>query len=180
MSITKKHLDDFFEKRNHLIRRLSQKEITKSSFLEHNYELIKNLNMKPFLNISSIEEGMYNYQYYNILAKYFKQKAVYYHNKKGKKRYLENLKKAENYYTQKDKQLLQIIKISSPENMEGYFVEMYSKKLNSNLFEIVLKNMDFAIFHSMNAEILKVLRQKNVFLETTKKSKIDDYINTNI
>ena len=104
MNIPTKQLEVFFKKRNDLISELSQGKIDKISFLEKNYELIQNLNMKPLLNISSLEEGMYNYQYYNILAKFFKQKSqLYSNNKKKQKKYNENLMKSNNYYAEKDK-----------------------------------------------------------------------------
>lgn len=181
MNIPKVQLELFFKKRNELIEKLSNKEIDKISFLEKNYELIQNLNMKPLLNISTIQEGMYNYQYYNILAKYFKQKSTLYsNNKKKQKKYNENIIKSNNYYAEKDKQLMKIVELADIENMESYFVEMHSKRLNESLFEIVLNNIDFAIFHSMNLEILTLLKKKNCFLEITKKSKIDEYVNTNI
>lgn len=181
MNIPNYQLQIFFQKRNELIRQLEKNTINKIEFLEQNYNLIQNLNMKPLLNISSIEEGMYNYQYYNILAKFFKQKAtLYYNNKKKKKKYAEYIMKSNNYYNEKDKQLLKIVELSKNDNIESYFVEMYSKKLNSNLFEIVLKNIEFAVFHSMDTKILKLLKEKNAFLDITKKSKIDNYVNTNI
>ncbi len=37
---------------------------------------------------------------------------------------------------------------------ESYFIDMNSKRLNKSLFEIVVKDVDFAIFHSMNIENL--------------------------
>lgn len=181
MNIPKTQLDIFFEKRNELIKDLSLGKIDKILFLEKNYNLIKDLNMKPLLNISSIKEGMYNYQYYNILAKYFRQKAsLYSNNKKFKKKYTENMNKSNNYYIEKDKQLFEIIKLSKSSDLESYFVKMHSKKLNNNLFEIVLKNTDFAIFHSINVKILNLLKERCVFLNEIKESKIDKYVNTNI
>lgn len=181
MNIPKFQLKLFLEKRNELIKKLSSREIDKISFLEQNYNLIKNLNMKPLLDISTIEEGMYNYQYYNILAKYYRQRATSCSsNKKKQKKYNENMNKSKNYYMQKDKQLLKMLKLVNSSQIESYFVKMHSKKLNNNLFEIVLKNIDFAIFHSMNIEILNLLKEKNVFLDIIKESKIDEYVNTNI
>lgn len=181
MNIPKSQLDLFFKKRNTLIEELSLGKIDKILFLEKNYNLIKDLNMKPLLNISSVKEGMYNYQYYNILAKYFRKKASLYSNsKKFKKKYIENMNKSNNYYIQKDKQLFELIKITDSSQIEAYFVKMHSKKLDKNLFEIVLKNVDFAIFHSMNMEILNFLKKKCVFFNEIKESRIDKYVNTNI
>ena len=173
MNIPTKQLEVFFEKRNDLISELSQGKIDKIAFLEKNYELIQNLNMKPLLNISSLEEGMYNYQYYNILAKFFKQKSQLYSNNK-------NLMKSNNYYAEKDKYLFRMIDFLDKDSSEAYFIDMNSKRLNSSLFEIVVKDVEFAIFHSMNEKILEKLYEKNIFINETRISKIDDYVNTNI
>lgn len=181
MNIPTKQLEVFFKKRNDLISELSQGKIDKISFLEKNYELIQNLNMKPLLNISSLEEGMYNYQYYNILAKFFKQKSqLYSNNKKKQKKYNENLMKSNNYYAEKDKYLFRMIDFLDKDSSEAYFIDMNSKRLNSSLFEIVVKDVEFAIFHSMNEKILEKLNEKNIFVNETRISKINDYVNTNI
>lgn len=181
MNIPTKQLEVFFKKRNDLISELSQGKIDKIAFLEKNYELIQNLNMKPLLNISSLEEGMYNYQYYNILAKFFKQKSqLYSNNKKKQKKYNENLMKSNNYYAEKDKYLFRMIDFLDKDSSEAYFIDMNSKRLNNSLFEIVVKDVEFAIFHSMNEKILEKLYEKNIFINETRISKIDDYVNTNI
>ena len=181
MNIPTKQLETFFKKRNDLIFELSDGKIDKISFLEKNYELIQNLNMKPLLNISTREEGMYNYQYYNILAKFFKQKSILYsNNKKKQKKYNENLMKSNNYYAEKDKYLLRMIDFLDENSTEAYFIDMNSKRLNNSLFEIVVKDVEFAIFHSMNIEILQKLKEKNIFVNEIRISKIDDYVNTNI
>mgnify|MGYP006892961287 CR=1 FL=1 len=181
MNIPTKQLEVFFKKRNDLISELSQGKIDKIAFLEKNYELIQNLNMKPLLNISSLEEGMYNYQYYNILAKFFKQKSQLYSNNKNKqKKYNENLMKSNNYYAEKDKYLFRMIDFLDKDSSEAYFIDMNSKRLNSSLFEIVVKDVEFAIFHSMNEKILEKLNEKNIFVNETRISKINDYVNTNI
>ena len=171
MNIPTKQLETFFKKRNDLIFELSDGKIDKISFLEKNYELIQNLNMKPLLNISTLEEGMYNYQYYNILAKFFKQKSILYsNNKKKQKKYNENLMKSNNIE----------LKNVGANTTEAYFIDMNSKRLNNSLFEIVVKDVEFAIFHSMNIEILQKLKEKNIFVNEIRISKIDDYVNTNI
>lgn len=181
MNIPTKQLEVFFKKRNDLISELSQGKIDKIAFLEKNYELIQNLNMKPLLNISSLEEGMYNYQYYNILAKFFKQKSqLYSNNKKKQKKYNENLMKSNNYYAEKDKYLFRMIDFLDKDFSEAYFIDMNSKRLNNSLFEIVVKDVEFAIFHSMNEKILEKLNEKNIFINETRISKINDYVNTNI
>jgi len=91
-----------------------------------------------------------------------------------------NLMKSNNYYAEKDKYLLRMIDFLDENSTEAYFIDMNSKRLNNSLFEIVVKDVEFAIFHSMNIEILQKLKEKNIFVNEIRISKIDDYVNTNI
>lgn len=180
MNIPKKQLSEFISRRQDLIKKLDEKLLSKTDFIEENYQLIQKLNMKPLLNISSIDEGIYNYQYYNILAKVFKQRAIYSNGKRKQKKYSENMQKSNNYYNQKDIQLMKLLEFVDFNEVEAYFINMHSKRLNSNIFEIVLNNVEMAIFHSMNPEILKFLKKNNIFIDEVRDSKINDYINNNI
>ena len=105
---------------------------------------------------------------------------LYSNNKKKQKKYNENLMKSNNYYAEKDKYLLKMIDFLDEKTTESYFIDMNSKRLNNSLFEIVVKDVDFAIFHSMNIEILQKLKEKNIFIDEIRISKINDYVNTNI
>ena len=88
--------------------------------------------------------------------------------------------KSNNYYAEKDKFLLKMIDFLDKNSTEAYFIVMNSKRLNNSLFEIVVKDVEFAIFHSMNVEILQKLKEKNIFIDEIRISKINDYVNTNI
>ena len=59
----------FFEKRHSLIIQFNNGDLTKKEFLQENFNFITSLNIKPFIKIDSFEKGMFNYQYYNSLAK---------------------------------------------------------------------------------------------------------------
>jgi len=64
-------LDLFFETRNNLIERYSSGEFSKKEFIELNYQFLQELNLEPFAGrIKSFKMGIYNYQYFNIMAKY--------------------------------------------------------------------------------------------------------------
>lgn len=180
MNIPQRQLQDFIKNRQHLIQKLDEGKLSKIDFIEENYNLIQKLNMKPLLDISSVEEGIYNYQYYNILAKIFKQRAIYSTGKKKEKKYNQNIKKSNNYYDQKDLQLKKLLNFVDFNEVDAYYIKMHSKRLNSNIFEIVLKNVTMAIFHSMNGDILKILKENNAFTDEIKDSKISEYINSNL
>ena len=97
----------FFEKRSSLIVKLEKSKISKRQFLESNYELVMKMNSRPFLRIDSYEMGMYNYQYYNVLAKYFSMLAKEIKGIRKRQRYYRDyINKSNNYYHEKDKAAL--------------------------------------------------------------------------
>lgn len=170
--------ENFFKRRSFLIKELEAGRLTKKQFLENNYNLVRRATMKPFLRIDSYEMGMYNYQYYNVLAKYYKMLAKDAKEAGRPDRYYrEYLNKGNNYYNEKDKATLSIIEFLDFENMEAYYIDVNSKSLNGKLFEIVLLNHEEAIFHSKSEKLLRILKEKNTFTNEMKKSIIDNYIN---
>lgn len=170
--------EDFFKHRDSLIIKYSDGAISKREFFEANFSSVQGMKMDPFEVIDSYEKGMYNYQYYNVLAKYYNMlsKEIEDGNDSFEK-YNEYIDKANNYYDKKDQSTLQLLKHLEFKNIEGYFITAESKFLNNKLYEIVLKSYDYAILHSKNTRLLRVLREEEVFIETKKKSIIDGYIN---
>lgn len=170
--------ETFFDERSSLIIQFGNGDITKKQFLEYNYDLVMNMHLKPFYKVDSYEKGMYNYQYYNVLAKYFKMMAKSVKNTRKHNRYYNYyLNKGNNYYHEKDKATLDLITYLEFKNMEAYYIKMNSKSLDDKLFEIVLLNYEEAIFHSKAIWLLDILKEKNVFKDKKKVSLIDGYIN---
>ncbi len=168
----------FFDKRSSLIVKYESGSITKREFLESNYNLVMKMNLKPFLRIDSYEMGMYNYQYYNVLAKYFTMMAKDIRCAKKRQRYYKYyLNKGNNYYHEKDKAVLNLLEYLNFKGVEAYYVDVNSKTLNNKLYEIVLLDYKEAIFHSKALWLLNILKEKGVFKDEKKKSLIDDYIN---
>ncbi|WP_242491851.1 DUF6648 family protein [Miniphocaeibacter massiliensis] len=176
MMSEKEIIKSFIEKRNTLINKLDSKEIDKNEFLVLNYQMVDKLSMKPFLKIDTVEKGIYNYQYYNILAKYHNYRANDYKGK-NKKKYNVEINKSSNYYSEKDKVTIEILRLINFENVESYYITMFSSRLKNNIFEIVLLDYEKAIFHSMNNIILQELKKNKVFSNIEKLSKIDSYVN---
>lgn len=178
MSI-KKEISLFFQKRNNLIDQLDNREIDKDQFIQGNLSLIQQLSMKPFAQITSFEEGMYNYQYYNTMAKYYHTLANDYKPYKSKQRkYQENFNKCKNFYAEKDKALERMLVLKEYKNMEAYYVSLYSSRLKNQLYEIVFLDEEKAVFHTLNSAILKLLKENHVFRDEVRESVISDYINT--
>lgn len=171
-------IESFFENRDRLIISHMNNEIDKKSFLELNYKYIISNRVKPFAMIDSFEKGMYNYQFYNVMAKYNKMLCQEI-RESGKNidfcaKYLNDVKY---YYDEKDKTIFRLLRFLKYKNVEAYFVSMESTALDGKLYEIVLKDYEFAVLHSCCEWILSVLRKENVFLNQTQKSVIDYYVN---
>lgn len=171
-----KSFDSFIDKRTDLITEYSKGHMTKKEFLDSNFNFLKEMGIRPFDEIDSFEKGMYNYQYYNVKAKYYGMKASDAREVNSSKyNYYRDMRNR--YYHEKDKSIMDFLKFLDYKDMEAYYVEMESEFLDDEIFEIVLLNHDKAIFHSKSHWILKKLRDKDVFIRGKKKSLIDDYIN---
>lgn len=170
--------EHFFEQRKALINQLEENKLSKSEYVEETYQFIKGLNLTPEDGpISSCEEGLYNYQYFNMMAKYYRQNAqlLKYRDPFKAKDYRDLVEK---YYKEKDKVTVRLLEYLKYEGVDGYYVHIKSRSLRGKLVEIVLKDFDLAVLHTLNERIVKKLRKHKVFMEGQHKSVIDDYINT--
>lgn len=170
--------EKFFEHRSYLIMQYENGDITKREFLEYNFNYIIQLNIKPFVNVDNYEKAMFNYQYYNGMAKYYRMLAKEVRNtKKHNKYYNYYLNLGNNNYNNKDNSLLSILKLQNFEHTEAYFIKMDSKALKYSLYEIVLTDKKEAIFHSKANWLLKILKEEKVFDDKIRSSIISQYIN---
>ncbi|MDU5912916.1 MAG: DUF6648 family protein [Anaerococcus vaginalis] len=171
-----KKLETFNKWRKESIDLLTEKKIGKNEFLEINYEYLVKLDLKPFSNISTILQAVYNYQYYNIMAKRSNQMALNLISKK-KKRYQQEINNRENYYYLKDIATEKLLDLIEYKDIEAYYIKLKSKRLTGEIFEIYLKDYDKLILHSKNKNLLKKLQEKKCFLDEAKISMIDSYVN---
>lgn len=148
--------------------------MTKSEYLKMNYDAVVYNTIKPFKNIDTVEKGLYNYQYYNALAKENRSIGSCYGNEfEIKKEYIE---KSDYYYRKKDKATLKVLKLLDYKGVEAYFVKVHSKNLKGKLFEIVLDDYNM-ILHSTSEVIRNLLIEEEVFYNESRISVIDGYIN---
>ena len=176
--VRKTTFDKFFEERDALIYLFSKGDISKKEFIEQHYSFIMRLNLKPFKLIDSFEKGIYNYQYFNAVAKYNKLRA---RDKKLAEKHpelikelLENVKAA---YKSKDDSVISLLRFLEYENSEAYYIKAKSEYLDNKLFEIILHDYEGVVFHSISRRLLEELKREGVFKEIRKKSKIDEYVN---
>lgn len=170
--------DKFFEHRSSLIMQYNNGDITKREFLRYNFDFMGQLNCEPFSQIDSYEKGMYNYQYYNGMAKYYRMLAKEVRNTKKHYRYYNHyLNLGNNYYHEKDRCILGLLKFLNFENVSAYMIKVDSKALKDRLYEIVIHDRKEAVFHSKAEWLKNILKEEGVFEEETRTSLIDDYIN---
>lgn len=171
--------DDFFEHRDMLIIQHMNGDINKREYLDLNYKYILEKNIKPFQRIDSFEKGMYNYQYYNMMAKYYMMLAREIKDSgKHISYYSKYLSDADYYYDEKDKTSFRLLRFLHYENVEAYFIKMESTNLEGKLYEIVLNDFEYAVLHSKSLWLLEVLKKENVFFDEKKTSVIDYYVNS--
>lgn len=168
----------FFENRSALIQLYNNNDITKREFLEMNFDFIRRMQLKPFTKVDSFEKGMYNYQYFNSMAKYYKMLAKELKDSRHFKKYQNvYLNKCNHYYHEKDLASLRLMQHLNFDGVVAYFIDTNSEALKGKLYEIVLENHKEAIFHSKSNWLLERLKEEGVFLEHKQKSLIADYIN---
>ena len=157
-------IQKYFRYRQSLIDQYIRGDMTKSEYLNKNLDAVLSLNIKPFRYVDSIEKGLFNYQYYNAMAKEAGVEAG------------RHTGDVDSYYREKDKATLQILRLLEYENVSAYFIKVRSKYLKGKIFEILLNDYN-AIMHSKNKYILNNLQKAGVFTDGTRVSLIDGYIN---
>ena len=156
----------------------SNGDLNKREFLQKNFDYFALRNARPYIKVDSYEKGMYNYQYYNVMAKYYRTLAIDVKNtKKHMRDYGYYLNLTNKYYHLKDRSVLSILKLQNFENTSSYYIKCESKALRNELYEIVLEDKKEAIFHSKAPWLLKILKNENIFEDEMKTSIIDHYIN---
>ncbi len=167
--------DQFLQHRQSLIDQYVKGDMTKDEFIEANYTYINSSDMQPFKKVDNEKKAIFNYQYYNVIAKYY-QKRAHDHNSRHEARQ-EFTELANHFYNKKDQVTEKLLKLLDFKGVEAYFVRVKSPNLKKKLFEIVLKDYDNLILHSKNEVILNMLIRENVFSNELRESLVDNYIN---
>ena len=170
--------DKFKEKRESLIIMLKNGDISKTEYIEESYFYICDHGVKPFKNVDNFNKAVFNYQYYNMMAKYSKLKAKeieYYgkHEKLGR----DQRERINKYYHEKNRTTLKAIELLDYQGVEAYFIKVWSQNLKDKLFEIVFRDYPSVVFHSNGEWLRKRLEEEGIFHHIRKKSIIESYVN---
>lgn len=173
--MTLNKFEQFLKNRQSLIEQYSKGDLTKEEFIEANFRCVHALDIKPFYKIDNVKKAIYNYQYYNVMAKYYQKRAHDLSKRyEGREDFLEQ---ANYYYSRKDDVTMKLLKLLDFRGIEAYFVKVKSPNLKNKLFEIVLKDYDNVILHSKNEILLNLLIYENAFSNEERRSLVDSYIN---
>ncbi len=160
----------FEHKRLALIHELEAGTINKTEFLSRSYELFDGaLYSEPDI-ISSIEQGVFYYFYFNTMAKTYMTRSK--GDSTGKNAYISN-----EYYQIKENVLISLIKLFKDEELSSYYVKTDSVKLKNNLVEILVKTREKLIFHTLNPKTIGILKRRGLLEPRLQNSAIESYIN---
>ena len=165
-------IQKYFKYRQSLIDQYVKGDMTKQEYLDGNLEAVLSLQIRPFQNVDTVEKGLFNYQYYNAMAK---EAAMTAHRAAGDGR-LDLLARAGEYYDKKDRATLKVLRLLDFQRAQAYFIKTRSSQLSGKLYEIVIEDYQM-ILHSTSPVILRALREESVFSEGVRQSLIDGYIN---
>lgn len=165
----------FLLHRQSLIDQYAKGDLSKEEFIEANYGVINSLDIKPFNRIDNVKKAIYNYQYYNVLAKYYQKKAHdLSRSSAARPDYMELVN---HYYSRKDRVTQKLLELLDFRGIEAYFVKVKSPNLKKKLYEIVLLEYDHVILHSKSEYLLGLLKRENAFIHEERASLVDSYIN---
>ena len=165
-------LEKYFAYRQALIDQYMKGDMTKREYLIKNLDAVLALNISPFKHVDNVDKGLFNYQYYNALAKDASMQAKASDDETA---FIYN-EKASYYYSQKDRATMKVLELLDFSGVEAYFIKVRSRELKHKLFEILITEKQM-VLHSMNEAIKNRLSIEGVFTEGTRKSVIDGYIN---
>ena len=167
--------DEFLLNRKNLIDQFNKGDLSKEEFIESNYNFVHSLDIKPFQKIDNIKKAIFNYQYYNVLAKYYQKKAhdlPKFHAARN-----DFFSLSEGYYQQKDNVTLKLLKVIDFKDVQSYFVRVNSPNLKKKLIEIVIDDYETLVLHTTSERVLESLIRENVFSDKLRDSLVDEYIN---
>jgi hypothetical protein len=166
------------EKRRALIHELERGNLNKEHFILENYEMLKSIKYVD-LAVNTVDEGILKYHYFNTMAKMKMLAAdeVEYRDPEGCKTLREA---AYELYTKKERITLGLIELKGFQNISAYYIDLNSKALCGQVFEIVIRDLDYAILHSRDRKVLFKLKSAGCFEDCVKPSLIHDYVNTKV
>jgi hypothetical protein len=147
--------------------------MSKREYLERNMDAVLDVRSEPFKNVDNVEKGLFNYQYFNAMAKNSKARMERNASRPSAE---DTLSELDYFYSKKDGATMRVLRLLDCRGVEAYYIKVRSTHLKEKLFEIIIEEYGM-ILHSTNAGILNYLKEEGVFSEEKKRSLIDGYVN---
>ncbi len=168
----------FENMRESLIFQYKKGDLTKKEYVHESHDILIRHQAKPFKNVDSFEKAVFNYQYYNTMAKYSHMKAE---ELRLKEKHIElsrsYIERKDRYYRQKDQMTWKAVQIKNFWEIEAYYIKVRSEFLKQRIFEIVFHEHPNVIFHSRGEWLKNRLEEEGLFNHQTKRSIIENYVN---
>lgn len=170
--------EQFFKARESLIQQFKKGDITKREYIEEGYRDILRLEIKPFQRVDNFQKAIFNYQYYNTMAKYYYlQGNLIKEYGKHMEKYTEYMERVDHFYYKKDRSTLRAVELLDFLGTEAYYIQVSSKHLKRKLFEIIFYDYEGVILHSTSEWLQQRLEREGVFQPGVRKSLIENYVN---
>ena len=170
-------LQKYFRHRQALTDQYLKGDMTKREYLQANYQAVTGADFGPFTILDSVEKCLFNYQFYNALAK--EQRSISVHEEMEFPLKKQFQAQSDYYYRKKDAATRKALELLAYQGIEAYFVKVKSRALRGKLFEIICHGPQLyqMVLHSTSQSLLQRLREEGVFVEGSRVSVIDAYIN---
>jgi hypothetical protein len=169
---------DFAQMRESLIFQYKKGDLNKKEYVRQSHDLLIHFEATPFNNVDSFDKAVFNYHYYNTMAKYTRMKAEEL-RKSGKHPdlYRHYIERKDHYYRLKDRMTWKAVSLLDFQDVEAYHIKVRSGFLKENLFEVVFRQYPTVVFHSRGQWLQSRLEEEGIFDHRTKRSVIESYVN---
>lgn len=169
---------EFATMRESLIYQYKKGDLSKKEYIRESLNLLLHLEASPFRNVDSFEKAVFNYHYYNTMAKYMGLKAVELRKmQKHQDQYRQIIKRKDQYYHQKDVMSWKAVNIVNFAGVKAYGIKVASTFLKNDLFEIVFDDYPTVVFHSRSKWLKEKLEKERIFECQMRRSIIETYVN---
>ncbi|SMP46439.1 DUF6648 family protein [Anoxynatronum buryatiense] len=169
---------EYADIRESLIFQYKKGDLSKKEYIRESYDLLLRYEASPFQNVDSFDKAVFNYHYYNTMAKYIKMKADELRQKeKHQDLYRQMIQRKDRYYHQKDRTSWCAVKLLDFSGIEAYHIKVTSRFLKESLLEIIFFDHPEVVFHSRGKWLKEQLEKEGLFLDGTRRSVIEHYVN---
>ena len=124
---------EYADIRESLIFQYKKGDLSKKEYIRESHDLLLRYEASPFQNVDNFDKAVFNYHYYNTMAKYTKMKADELRQKeKHQDLYRQMIQRKDRYYHQKDHTSWHAVKLLEFYRVEAYFIKVNAQFLKES------------------------------------------------